>query len=200
MAWLKRSYKRDWLQRQPSLNTVAYRHELSNVTAWAIKPEAIDKADNKRKWPEDYFPHEELLAKFETIFSIGSNIILLHANDFIDPLEALKDYHRKIELIRDVIQRFIRDYKKFYDRDDPFIIKEFLNGSEGPSAIYTSTVAISTSVTHNFFFEIASCDDKARMYMDKEKDFLEMLHKLQRFILTAATDAKSTIDTYKGKF
>lgn len=198
MAWLKRSYKRDWLQRVPSLNTVAYKHELSNTTTWDIKPEAMDK--KVQKWPEDYYPHEELRANFETIFSIGSNIILLHANDFIDPLEALKDYHRKIELIREVLQRFIRDYKKFYERDDPFIIKEFLNGATGPSAIYTSTVAISTSVTHNFFFEIASCDNKARLYMDKEKDFLEMLHKLQRFILTAATDAKSTMDTYKGKF
>ncbi len=200
MAWLKRSYKRDWLQRAPFLNTVAYRHELSNTTVWDIKPEAMDKADNKRKWPEDYYPHDELMAKFETIFSIGSNIILLHANDFIDPMEALKDYHRKIELIRVVIQRFIRDYKEFYSKDAPFIIKEFLNGSEGPSAIYTSTVAISTSSTHGFFFEISSCDDKARMYIQREKDFLEMLMKLQRFILGAATDAKSAIDTYKGKY
>lgn len=200
MAWIKRSYKRDWLQRAPSLNTVAYKHEMSNVTAWEIKPEAMDKADDKRKWPEDYYAREALMVKFETIFSIGSNIILLHANDFIDPIEALKDYHRKIELIRDVVQRFIRDYKRFYDIDSPFIIKEFLNGSEGPSAIYTSTVAISCSTTHDFFFEIASCDDKARLYMSKEKDFLDMLHKLQRFILGAATDAKSSLDTYKGKY
>lgn len=200
MGWIKRSYKRDWLQRAPSLNTVAYKHEMSNVTAWDLKPEAMDKPDNKRKWPDDYFPHEVLQVRFETIFSIGSNIIKLHANDFIDPMEALKDYHRKIELIREVIQRFVRDYKSFYDRDSPFIIKEFLNGSEGPSAIYTSTIAISCSTTHDFFFEIASCDDKARMYMDKEKDFLEMLHKLQRFVLTAGTDAKSALDTYKGKF
>ncbi|QBZ70801.1 hypothetical protein pETSU_220 [Edwardsiella phage pEt-SU] len=173
---------------------------MSNVTSWDLKPEAMDKPDNKRKWPEDYFPYEEVQVKFETIFSIGSNIIILHANDFIDPFEALKDYHRKIELIREVTQRFIRDYKRFYEKDAPFIIKEFLNGSEGPSAIYTSTVAISCSTTHDFFFEIASCDVKARMYMTKEKDFLEMLHKLQRFILTAATDAKSTLDTYKGKY
>lgn len=198
MAWLKRSYKRDWLQRAPSLNTVAYKHEMSNVTTWDIKPEAIDKRE--QKWPEDYYPHDILKVQFETIFSIGSNIIVLHANDFIDPMEALKDYHRKIELIRDVIQRFIRDYKKFYDRDSPFIIKEFLNGSEGASAIYTSTIAVSCSTTHDFFFEISSCDHKGRTYVLKEKDFLEMLHKLQKFILGASTDAKSALDTYKGKY
>lgn len=199
MAWLKRTHKRDWLQRTPYLNAVGFTHELSNQTRWEVKPESMDKDPNKMTWADDYYPYEEIVATFELFFSIGSEMIKLHANDFIGPNDALKDYVRKLVLIRDNIQAFIRDYKPFFEKDKPFIIKEFLNGSEGSSAIYTSTVAISCSTTHNFFFEIASCDDKARMYFDKEKDFLEMLIKLQKFMTSAITDAKTTMDTYKGR-
>lgn len=199
MAWLKRSYKRDWLQRVPMLNTVSYRHELSNSTVWQLKPESEDKDERKRTWADDYYPVEQLFGIFELTFSIGSEIIKLHANDFIGVGDALKDYIRKIELVKDIIGRFMRDYKRFHDKDAPFIIKEFLNASEGPSAIYTSTCAISCSSTHSFFFEIASCDDKARLYMEKEKDFLEFLIKLLKFLTGAITDAKTTADTYKGR-
>lgn len=198
-GWVKRTYKRDWLQRTPSLNAVGYRHELSNRTEYHLKPEAEDVHVDKRNWRDHYFPVEQLHANFETYFSIGSEIIKLHANDFIGPSDALKDYVRKIELVKEVVGRFVRDYKSFYDKSSPFIIKEFLNGAEGPSAIYTSTVAVSWSPTHDFFFEIASCDDKARMYEHKEKDFLELLMKLQKFLSATITDAKATLDTYKGK-
>ncbi|EBY9763870.1 hypothetical protein D5W64_12225 [Salmonella enterica subsp. enterica serovar Saintpaul] len=199
MAWLKRTHKRDWLQRSPFLNAVGFTHELSNDTVWELKPESEDKDPNKRTWADDYYPREEIVGTFELFFSIGSEVIKLHANDFIGMSDALKDYIRKIELIKDAIQRFIRDYKPFKEKNKPFIIKEFLNGSEGPSAIYTSTVAISWSTTHSFFFEIASCDDKARLYFFKEKDFLEMLIKLQKFLTSAITDAKTTANTYKGR-
>ncbi|AEV89738.1 hypothetical protein OBP_301 [Pseudomonas phage OBP] len=199
MTWVKRTYKRDWLQRSPYLNTVSFRHELSNQTRWEIKPESIDKNERKLTWADDYYPVEEMIATFELVFSIGSEIIKLHANDFIGPSDALKDYVRKITLIKEVIGHFIRDYKSFHDKDAPFIIKEFLNSSEGPSAIYTSTIAISCSSTHSFFFEIGSCDDKARLYIEKEKDFLEMLIKLQKFLSGAITDAQAALDTYKGR-
>lgn len=199
MAWLKRTHKRDWLQRSPYLNAVGFTHELSNTTVWELKPESEDKDEKKRTWADDYYPVEQIQSNFELFFSIGSEVIKLHANDFIGPSDALKDYTRKIELLKDIIQRFIRDYKPFYEKDKPFIIKEFLNGSEGASAIYTSTCAISCSVTHGFFFEIASCDDKARLYFFKEKSFLEMLAKLQKFLTSAITDAKTTMDTYKGR-
>lgn len=199
MAWLKRSYKRDWLQRSPMLNTVSYKHELSNGTTWELKPESEDKDPLKLSWAEDYTPREQVIGTFEMFFSIGSEIIKLHANDFIGVGDALKDYIRKITQIRETISAFLRDYKKFHDRGAPFIIKEFLNGSEGASAIYTSTIAISCSETHSFFFEISSCDDKARLYVSSEKDFVEMLVKLQKFLMSAITDATTTADTYKGR-
>jgi hypothetical protein len=199
MAWVKRTYKRDWLQRSPYLNSVSFRHELSNQTRWELKPESEDKDERKRTWADDYYPVEEMIATFEVVFNIGSEIIRLHANDFIGPSDALKDYVRKITLVKEVIGRFMRDYRAFHDKDAPFIIKEFLNGPEGASAIYTSTVAISCSSTHSFFFEIASCDNKARMYVDKEKDFLELLIKLQKFLSAAIADAQAAIDTYKGR-
>lgn len=198
-GWVKRTYKREWLQRTPSLNSIGYRHELSNQTVWHLKPEAEDVDPDKRNWKDHYFPAEQMNANFETYFSIGSEIIKLHANDFIGSVDALKDYARKIALIKDVVQRFLRDYKSFYNQDKPFIIKEFLNGAEGPSAIYTSTVAVSWSQTHDFFFEIASCDDKARMYEHNEKEFLEVLLKLQKFLTAAVTDAEATLSTYKGR-
>lgn len=199
MAWLKRSYKRDWLQRSPKLNNISYRHELSNITSWEVKPESEDKDPNKRTWADDYYPVEVLQCVFELTFSIGSEIIKIHAADFIGCSDALKDYTRKLEQIQSIVQRFMRDYKSFYEMDKSFIIKEFLNASEGPTAIYTSTCAISWSSTHNFFFEIASCDDKARLYETKEKDFLELLIKLQKFLQSAITDAKTSMETYKGR-
>lgn len=199
MAWLKRSYKRDWLQRSPMLNTISYRHELSNITTWEVKPESIDKDPNKRTWADDYYPREVIHTTFELIFSIGSEIVKIHASDFIGASDSLKDYTRKLELLRNIVQRFMNEYRPFHDMDKAFIIKEFLNPGEGPTAIYTSTVAISTSATHGFFFEIASCDDKARLYVEKEKDFLELLIKLTKFLTAAITDAKTTMDTYKGR-
>lgn len=199
MAWLKRSYKRDWLQRVPMLNTVSYRHELSNGMSWELKPESENKDPLKLTWADDYTPVEQVYGTFELMFSIGSEIIKLHANDFIGVSDALKDYIRKVTLIRENIGSFLRDYREFYDKDKPFIIKEFLNGSEGASAIYTSSMAISWSSTHGFFFEISSCDDKARLYVDKEKDFVEMLVKLQKFLMGVITDATTTADSYKGR-
>ncbi|UQT02674.1 hypothetical protein YUBABA_01580 [Serratia phage vB_SmaM-Yubaba] len=199
MAWLKRSYKRDWLQRSPKLNTVSYRHELSNMTTWELKPESEDKDPNKRTWADDYYPVEVIQATFELTFSIGSEIIRIHAPDFIGASDALKDYTRKLEYLRDIIQRFMNEYRPFHDKDKAFIIKEFLNPGEGPTAIYTSTVAISYSTSHGFFFEIGSCDDKARLYVEKEKDFLELLIKLTKFLTSAITDAKTSMDTYKGR-
>lgn len=199
MAWIKRSYKRDWLQRNPKLNTVGYRHELSNQTVYELKPESEDKDPNKRNWSDDYYPVEQIFGLFELTFSIGSELIKIHANDNIGTGDSLKDYIKKIELMRDIVQRFVRDYKSFYDKSSSFIIKEFLNGSNGPSEIYTSTLAISTSVSHGFFFEVASCDDKARMYSWEEKEFLEILIKLIKFLTCTITDAQATLDKFKGR-
>ena len=198
MAWVKRTFKRDWLQRSPSLNTVSYRHELSNTTVWTVKPEK-GELDPSQLTRDDYYPREQMFAIFELTFGIGSQIVKLHANNNIGPMDALKDYVRKLELIRDVLGRFISEYKDYFDRDKVFVIKDFLNSTTGPSAVYTSTIAIGTSTTHDFFFEIASCEDKARLYEHKEKDFVELIIKLNKFITSAITDAKAAMETYKGR-
>lgn len=198
MAWLKRSYKRDWLQRTPWLNCVSYKHELSNNSVWEIKPEFIDVDRNKLCW-DNYYPVEQIQATFELTFTIGSEILKIHSNQNIGPGDALKDYVRKLELMNNVIQRFISEYKTHFDASKVFVLKEFLNSSTGPSAVFTSMIAIGTSTTHGFFFDLASCTDKGRLYEDKEKNFIEMLVKLNKFMCGAITDAKAALDTYKGK-
>lgn len=198
MSWLKRSYKRDWIQRSPMLNTISYRHELSNHTHWELKQEAEDRKDTKYTW-DDYYPVEKIHVRFELTFCIGSQIVKLHANDNIGPSDALRDYVRKLEQIRDLINRFLSEYKPKFEKDKTFVLKEFLNDSEGPSAVYTSMCAVGTSTTHSFFFDIAACCEKARLYEDKEKNFIEVLIKLTKFITSAITDAKASMDTYKGR-
>lgn len=198
MAWVKRTFKRDWLQRSPSLNTVSYRHELSNTTVWTIKPEKADSEPSSLT-QDDYYPHEHMFAIFELTFGIGSQIVKLHANNNIGVTDALKDYVRKLEQLRDLLNQFLSSYKDYYDMNKVFVLKEFLNTTTGASAVYTSMIAIGTSVTHDFFFDIASCEDKARLYETKERDFVELIVKLNKFITSAITDAKTAMETYKGR-
>jgi hypothetical protein len=198
MAWVKRTFKRDWLQRSPSLNTVSFRHELSNTTIWLVKEEFMDK-DPDTLTRDDYRPHERMYAIFELTFGIGSQIVKLHANNNIGPMDALKDYVRKLEQMRNLLGRFLSEYKDHYDRDKTFVLKEFLNSDTGHSAVYTSMIAIGTSNTHDFFLDIASCEDKARLYEHKEKDFVELITKLTKFITSAITDATTAMSTYKGR-
>jgi hypothetical protein len=198
MAWVKRTFKRDWLQKSPSLNSVSYRHELSNRTVWEIKPEK-ENTEPSMLTREDYYPREQMFTVFELVFQIGSQIVKLHANPNIGGGDALKDYVRKLEQFRDLLGRFLAVYKDHYDRDRVFVMKEFLNSDTGPSAVYTSMVAVGTSVTHDFFLDIASCEDKARLYEHKEKEFIELLVKLSKFITSAITDAKTAVETYKGR-
>lgn len=198
MAWVKRTFKRDWLQKSPSLNSVSYRHELSNRTVWEIKPEK-ESTEPSMLTREDYYPREQMFTVFELVFQIGSQIVKLHANPNIGGGDALKDYVRKLEQFRDLLGRFLAGYKDHYDRDRVFVMKEFLNADTGPSAVYTSMVAVGTSVTHDFFLDIASCEDKARLYEHKEKEFIELLVKLSKFITSAITDAKTAVETYKGR-
>lgn len=198
MAWVKRTFKRDWLQKSPSLNSVSYRHELSNRTVWEIKPEK-ENTEPSMLTREDYYPREQMFTVFELVFQIGSQIVKLHANPNIGGGDALKDYVRKLEQFRDLLGRFLAVYKDHYDRDRVFVMKEFLNSDTGPSAVYTSMVAVGTSVTHDFFLDIASCEDKARLYEQKEKEFIELLVKLSKFITSAITDAKTAVETYKGR-
>lgn len=199
MAWLKRSYKRDWIQRSPYLNTVSYKHELSNISTWEVKPEFLDNPKESLKWPESWYPVEIIRAVFEINFSIGSEMIRIHANENIGPGDALRDYVRKLEQLKDILGRFLRDYKTHFEMDKTFTLKEFLYNEDATHSLYTSSVAIGVSHYSGFFFEVSSCERKGRLYENKEKDFLEVINKLIKFFATAITDAKATLDTYKGK-
>lgn len=198
MSWLKRSYKRDWLQRTPSLNTIAHRHELWNRTVWELKPEAMDMDPNKVT-KADYMPVEQINTCTEIIFSIGSEIVILHDNENQTVRESLKDFVVKLELLREIINGFVRDYPRHLDAMTPFTVKRFLNPDTGPCAMYTSTVAMSITESHGFFFEIASCDSKARLYIKTEKELLEITTKIIRVITTSITEVNTTLETYKGR-
>lgn len=198
-GWIKRSYKREWLQKSPMTNCVSYRHELRNNTVYSIPPDFTGNLDNDKDWQKNLVPREEIFATFEMYFSIGSKLIRLHNTCQFSPSDALSDYIRKIKVIKELINRFIRDYKQHYDKRKAFTLKEFLNGSEGHTAMFTSTCALSWTHTHDFFFEIASCDDKARLYIYDEKEFIEIMNKLQKILTSAINDAQATLDTYKGR-
>lgn len=198
MAWVKRTFKRDWLQKSPSLNSISYRHELSNSTIWEVKPEK-ENTEPSMLTREDYYPREQMFIVFELAFHIGSQIVKLHANPNIGGGDALKDYIRKLNQIRDILGRFLNEYKEHYNIDKTFVIKEFLNSGSGPSAVFTSMIAVGTSLTHDFFIDIASCDTKARLYEHKEKEFVELVIKLNKIISSAITDAKNTMETYRGR-
>jgi hypothetical protein len=47
--------------------------------------------------------------------------------------------------------------------------------------------------------QISSDEKINQIYADKEKNFIEVLVKLTKFITTAITDAESTLDKYKGR-
>lgn len=106
MAKLKRTFKRDWLQRSPYLNSVSYRHELSNSTDWVIKPEK-ENAEPSSLTQDDYHPQEVMFGVFELTFSIGSQIVKLHANNNIGLSDSLKDYIRKAEQMKSILTRFL---------------------------------------------------------------------------------------------
>lgn len=199
MKWLKRNHKRDWLQRSPKLNTVSYCHELWEYPKYTLKEEAKNIPRAQRTM-QHYDVGSTLRCNFELVFSIGSEIIKLHANDNIDVSDALEDYIRKLGVMREVLDRFLSGFKAHYDAEEVFVLKEFLNSSTGPSAVYTSMVAVGTSVTHDFFFDIASCTDKARLYETKEKEFVTLITKLTKFISTAIADTEIAIQKYKDKF
>jgi len=198
MAKLKITFKMDWLQLSPYLNSVSYRHELSNSTDWVIKPEK-ENAEPSSLTQDDYYPQEIMFGVFELTFSIGSQIVKLHANNNIGLSDSLKDYIRKAEQMKSILTRFLAEYKSYYDMDKVFVIREFLNDDTGVSAVYTSTFAIGTSLTHDFFIDVASCTDKARLYEYKETNFIELVVKLNKFMTSAITDAKAVVDTYKGR-
>lgn len=198
MSWLKRSYRRDWLQRSPSLNTIALKHELWNRTIWELKPEAMDKDPNKVT-KSDYMPVEQINTGTELIFSIGSEIIIIHANDNLTVGESLKDFINKMIVLRNVISDFVRDYPHHVDTMTPFTIKKFLNSDTGASAMFTSTAAMSITETHGYYFEVSSCDNKARLYITSEKEMLEITTKILKMIAILITEANTTLDTYKGR-
>lgn len=200
MKWLKRAYKRDWLQKSPKLNTISSTCELWDYQIYTLK-EGIDDVPVVERTIKDHYDIK-LVTYFNLnlTFSIGSEIIKIHANDNLPISDALGDYIRKLGVMRGVLERFLSDFKPHYDAEQVFVLKEFLNSATGPSAVYTSMVAVGTSVTHSFFLDIASCTDKARLYEYTEKDFVNLITKLTKFITTTITDMEAIVEKYKDKF
>lgn len=182
----------------PSLNTVGYLHEFYSQVHRVFIGDGINKPIHKRVKGVDYTEELTYTAIFDLNFSISGRVIKLHANDFISAKEAIDGYVVKIDLLKDIIERALSQYGEFYSKDTPFIIKEFLNEDKGPSAIYTSTVAISYSPTHYFFFELSSCDHKARLYFPTEAEFVSTLTKLSKLLTKCSNDAKAIGAKYLG--
>jgi len=178
---------------------VGYCHDLFTTTRWELKESAIDK-DSRKLTLEDYFSVEEIQCTFEISFFIGGDIVTLSTNPYIGTSDALKDYVRKVAVIRNLFNVFLRDYKPYYEADKTFVLKEFLESSESHSAAFTSMVAIGRSTSDDyFFFDIASSDSKARLYESKEKHFLELATKMTKLLTVVILDAEEVLEKYKGR-
>lgn len=197
MKWIKRSNKREWLQRSPSLSTVSGEFCLWNTTVWVPKEEFGETPPQKLSF-KDCKPKKQLDFKAELIFSIRSHYAIIHANDFIGKVDSLKDYINKLNVVKNTIKEFLKNVQEKTLGDKSYTVKRFLNSDSGVSSVYTSTVVISRSPTFEYFFEISSCQDKCRLIEEKESEFILCLNKIEKVINFLLNECQEGLTLYKN--
>lgn len=130
MKWIKRSNKREWLQRSPSLSTVSGEFCLWNTTVWVPKEEFGETPPQKLSF-KDCKPKKQLDFKAELIFSIRSHYAIIHANDFIGKVDSLKDYINKLNVVKNTIKEFLKNVQEKTLGDKSYTVKRFLNSDSG---------------------------------------------------------------------
>ncbi|WNV45943.1 hypothetical protein [Aeromonas phage AerS_266] len=131
---------------------------------------------------------------------LRDHIIVLHENDLVTPDISIQDFEKKLTVISESIGSAINSLDKESKQRDRFILKRFLNESEGISDLYTSTISITVTETHGITFEISSCDHKTRITLYGKKAALSFFTKFKYSIDSYIDIVKNVQINFKTDF
>ena len=178
---LARVVKRVWLEGNDRISAGVFQHHLSEQN-W------ISSTPNNES--EEFVNFHD---STKVTFFFGGDLIIIHSNDFIPIIDSYEDFIKKLKLIQnsveDAMERLQSKDKETYH----FNIKHLLNDSEGPSSIYTSTIAITSSSTHGRTFELSSCDSKSRIYLGGKGNAVKFMKKFNEFIIFCVGEVEKTL-------
>ena len=178
---LARVVKRVWLEGNDRISAGVFQHHLSEQN-W------ISSTPNNES--EEFVNFHD---STKITFFFGGDLIVIHSNDFIPIIDSYEDFVKKLKLIQnsveDAMERLQSKDKETYH----FNIKRFLNDSEGPSSIYTSTIAITSSPTHGRTFEISDCQSKSRIYLGGKTPALKFFKRFNEFIIFCVGEVEKTL-------
>lgn len=171
MQYLLKEVKREWLEDGDRLTAGSYNLYLY-------------KNQYKRKKENSWI--DFIAGDLKLTFYFRDHPIVIHANDFVSKYTSIQDFIDKLELMIGILEEAIEKISSHDDKSrntsPNIILKRFLNPDTGCSDIYTSTMAITSSPTHGYTFELASCDHKTRMTLYGKKEAIKFLSKLRDFI------------------
>ncbi|QEP52286.1 hypothetical protein D9_0079 [Aeromonas phage D9] len=129
---------------------------------------------------------------------LGGKIIKLHSCDLGSVHYGLVDFVRKLDVIIKAVSNTLDFLGKNPKYGDRFVVKEFLNPVDGNLVdIYTSSIAITSSPTHGLTFELASCDFKSRITLQR-KSGPKFLRKFLDFVTKCRNEVQGTLDKHTG--
>lgn len=178
---LARVVKRVWLEGNDRISAGVFQHHLSEQN-W------ISSTPNNES--EEFVNFHD---STKVTFFFGGDLIVIHSNDFIPIIDSYEDFAKKLKLIQNSVEDAMerlqsKDKETYY-----FNIKRFLNDSEGPSSIYTSTIAITSSPTHGRTFELSSCESKSRIYLGGRGNAVKFMKKFNEFIIFCVGEVEKTL-------
>lgn len=173
--------KRVWLEGNDRISAAVFQHLLTEQS-WLRA--------NKDGETEEFVNFHD---STKVTFFFGGGLIIIHSNDFIPVIDSYEDFINKLKVIQNSVEDAIerlqsKDKERYY-----FNIKRFLNDSEGPSSIYTSSIAITSSTTHGRTFEIADCQSKSRIYLGGKGPSPRFLNRFNNFIIFCVGEVEKTL-------
>lgn len=183
MRRLVRVAKRTWLEDKDRISAVSFHHDLTQLE-W------------RRRGEEGEPPHFIYKDSTKITLFFGRDLIVIHSNDFIPLIDSYEDFINKLKIIQKTIEDAIERLESKDKETYHFSIRRFLNDSDGPSSIYTSSIAITSSPTHGRTFEISSCDHKGRIYLGGRSPAIKFLTRLNKFIIFCVDEVEKTVTKY----
>lgn len=173
--------KRVWLEGNDRISAAVFQHHLTEQS-WLRA--------NKNEESEEFVNFHD---STKVTFFFGGDLIVIHSNDFIPVVDSYEDFVKKLKVIQNGVEDAMERLKAKDKETYYFNIKRFLNESEGPSSIYTSTIAITSSSTHGRTFEISDCDRKSRIYLGGRRPALKFLNRFNDFIIFCVGEVEKTL-------
>lgn len=173
--------KRVWLEGNDRISAAVFQHHLTEQSWLRV---------NKNEESEEFVNFHD---STKVTFFFGGDLIVIHSNDFIPVVDSYEDFVKKLKVIQNSVEDAMERLKAKDKETYYFNIKRFLNESEGPSSIYTSTIAITSSSTHGRTFEISDCDRKSRIYLGGRRPALKFLNRFNDFIIFCVGEVEKTL-------